>query len=89
MTEVFVVPELVLWCSQYFDATKRIICVGDNTVPLISLSLLVFQKMIRLPKINKELKLPEGDDFITNHGGKKILLTYFIDSLSGVKTNAF
>ena len=45
--------------------------------------------MLRLPKPNKELKILEADDFITNHGGTKRLLTYFPDSLSGVKSNAF
>ena len=45
--------------------------------------------MLRLPKPNKELKFPKEDPFITNNGGPKIFLTYFIDSLSRVKTNAY
>lgn len=55
----------------------------------ISLSPIVFQKVMRLLKPNKELKLLEEDVFITKYVIPKILLTYFIDSLSRVKTNAY
>jgi hypothetical protein len=89
MPEVFGVPELVSWSSKHFDMNKRVIHVGDNIVLLISLSPLIFQKMMKLAKPNKEPKLAEADKFIANHGGPKILLTYFIDSLFGVRTNAF
>ena len=50
---------------------------------------LVFQIMLRLPKPNKELNIVEADDFITNHGGLKILFPYFTDSLSKGKENCF
>lgn len=85
MPEVFRVPELVLRCSKRFNTTKRIVRVGDSIVPPINLSPLVFQKMLKLPKLNKELKLPKADAFITNNGGPKRLLKYFTDSLSRVK----
>ena len=78
-----------MWCAKHFEDSKIIIQVGDNTISPISLNLLVFQKMLRLPKPNKELKLLEADDFITNHGGPKILLPYFTFSLSRMKSNAF
>ena len=45
----------------------------------IILSLIVFQKKIRLAKLNKELKLPEADVFIANNGSPRRLITYFID----------
>lgn len=45
--------------------------------------------MLRLPKPNKELKLPEADDLITNHGGPKGLLPHFTYSLYRVKSNYF
>lgn len=89
MPEVFGVWEVVSWCSKRFDASNRIIQVGDNIVSPINLIPLVFQKMLILPKPNKELKLHKLDNFITNCGGPKRLLTYLIDSLSRVKTNAF
>ena len=89
MLEVFGVPELVLWCPKCFDATKRIICVGDSSVLPISLIPIVFQKRMKFPNPNKELKLLEADDSISNHGGPKILLTDFKYSLFGVKTNAY
>ena len=58
-------------------------------MPPINLSPLVFQKILRFAKPNKELKLTEVDDFITNHGGPKRLLTYFSYSFSRVKINVF
>lgn len=54
----------------------------------ISLRPIVFQKMMRLPKLNKELKILEANAFITNNDGTKGFLTYFIGSFSGVNTNA-
>lgn len=45
--------------------------------------------MLRLPKPNKELKLPKAYAFITNHGDSNRLLTCFTNSLSWVKTNAY
>ena len=45
--------------------------------------------MMRLPKPNKEFKPPKVDSFITNNDGPKIFLTYFVDSLSRMKTNAY
>lgn len=45
--------------------------------------------MLRLQEPNKELKLPEMDDFVINHGRPKRLLPHFKDSLSGVKSNTF
>lgn len=45
--------------------------------------------MLRLLKLNKELKLPEVDAFISNNCGPKKFLIYFTDSLSRVKANAY
>ena len=56
--EIFGVLELVLWCAKHFNASKRTIQVGENTIPPKILSPPFFQKMLRLPKPNKELKLP-------------------------------
>ena len=89
MPKVFGLSELVLWCENNFNALKRTIQVGDNTILPISLSPIVFQKMLRLPEPNKELKIPKADDFITNHGARKRLLPHFTDSLSGVKSISF
>lgn len=89
MPEAFGVLEFVLWCAKFSDASKRTIQVDDNTHHPISLSPLVFWKMLRLLEPNKELKLPEVDDFVTNYGGPKILLPYFVDSLFGLKLNSF
>ena len=59
-------------------------------MPPISLSPIVFYKILRLPKTNKELNLPKEKAFtITNNGAPKILLTYFTNSLYGVNTNAY
>ena len=89
MPKKFSVLELILWCSKHFDATKRIIRIGDSIVPPINLIPIMFQKIMKLPKFNKELKIPEAYAFITNNGGPKRLLTYFTDSLYGVKTNPY
>ena len=89
MLEVFSVLDLVLWGSKCFDTTKRIFHVGDRIVPPIYLIPIVLQKMLTLPKPNKELKLPEEDAITSNNGGPKKLLTYFIDSSSGVKDHAY
>lgn len=50
---------------------------------------LVFQRMLRLSEPNKEFKIVEVDDFITNHGGPKILLPHFTNSFSALKTSSF
>ena len=42
MPKHFSVPKLVLLCSKCLNSTNRIIHVGDNTVPPISLSPVVF-----------------------------------------------
>lgn len=42
MPKVFGVPELLLWCEKHFNASKRTIQVGDNTIPPISLGPIVF-----------------------------------------------
>lgn len=55
---VFSVPELVPWCSKCVGATKRIIHVFEASMSPISLSPTIFQKMLRLPNPNEELKLP-------------------------------
>ena len=87
--KVFNVLELVLWCSKWLDATKRIIHVHETSLDPRSLRPIVFQNMLRLPKPNKELKLSEIDSFIAKNGGLKKLLLYFIDALSGIKSNAY
>ena len=57
-------------------------------MPPISLSPIFFQKMLRLLKLNKELNLLEEDAFITNNGSPNKLLTYFTDSLLGIKATS-
>ena len=74
-------------CAKHFDASRRTILVGDNTIPPINLNPLMFQRMLRLPETNKELKLHEENDYLTNHGGPKRLLPYFINLLSRLKLN--
>lgn len=56
---------------------------------VISLIPIVLNKMLRLPKQNKELKLIEADSFITNNGGLRKLLSHFIDSLKGIKLSTY
>lgn len=87
--KVFGVPKFVLWCLKHFNHSRRLIQVGDNTIQPIIQNPLVFQRMLRLPKPNKELNLVEVDDFITNHGILKRLLPYFTDSLSRLRMNSF
>lgn len=89
MPEVFSVPEFVLWHAKHYDASRRTILIGDNTIHPISLNPLAFQRMLRLLGPSKEFKLPEIDDYVMNHGGPKRLLAYFIDSLSRLKLNCF
>ena len=89
MKEVLGVLDFVLWCAKCFDSSRRKIPVGDSTIQPISLNPLAFQRMLRLLEPNKELKLLEADDFITNHGVLKRLLPYFTYSLSRLKFNAF
>ena len=79
----------MLWCSKFFNASRRIIQVGDNTIHPISLNPLVLQRMLRLLEPSKEFTIVEVDDFIKNHGGPKRLLPYFINSFYGLKTNSF
>ena len=45
--------------------------------------------MLRLPKTNREFKIVETNDFITNQAGPKRLFPQFTDSLSRIKTNSF
>lgn len=71
MLSVFGVPNLALWCAKCFNASRRKMKVGDNIFSPISLSPLTFQKMLRLLEPNKELKLLEVNDFLTNHDGPK------------------
>lgn len=73
MPKVFNVLELVLWHSKCFDATRRVIHISEVGFPLVSLIPIVFQKMLRLSKLNKELKLAEANSFIANNGGLKKL----------------
>ena len=87
--KVFSVPELVLWCSNHFDATKRVIHVGESNMPPIILTPIIFHKMLRFPKPIKELKIPKEDAFISNNSGPNKLLTYFTNSLSRVKVGAY
>ena len=61
MLEVFSATELALWCSKHFDATKRIISIGDNIVLPISVIPIIFQKILRLTKLNKELTKVEQE----------------------------
>lgn len=82
MPKFFGVPEFMLWCSKCFNQSKRIIQVRHSAIHPVSLNPLVFHRMLRLPNPNKELKLSKVDDFITNNGGPKRLLTYFTDSFS-------
>lgn len=62
------------WCSKCFDTTKRVIQFGEVGFPLVILSHISFQKMLRLPKPTKYLKLIEANYFIANNGGPKIIL---------------
>ena len=89
MPKVFTMTKLVLWCEKRFDTARRVIQVVDTIVQPISLNLIVFQRMLRLPQPNKGFKITEVDDFISNNGGPKRLLLHFIDSLSRVKTSSF
>ena len=54
----FSVLELVLWCSNHFDATKRIILIGGNTIPLISLSPIIFLENAKVTKSKQGIKAP-------------------------------
>ena len=89
MLEVFSVPELVLWCSKQYDASRRIIHVGKNIIQPISLKPFVFHRILRLLESKKEFKIDEADEFIPNHGGPKRLLSYFIDSFFWSKDKFF
>ena len=71
MLEIFNVPKLALRCSKNFDATKRLICLGESTMPPIILSLIIFQKMLRLSKPNKKLKLIAANLFISTMAGQR------------------
>ena len=79
----------MLWCATCFNALRRTIRIGDNTIQPISLNPLAFHRMLRLLEPNKELKLLEADELTINHGGPKILLPYFKDSLTRLKLNSF
>lgn len=83
------IPEMVLWCSKHFNAPKIVIFVNESTMPPTRLSPIVFHKMLRLLKLNKELKLPKEDAFIKNNDDPKTFLSYFTNSLNGVKTNVY
>lgn len=48
MPKVFIVPELVFWCSKCFDPTKRVIHIGEIGFPPISLSPLVFSEYVEV-----------------------------------------
>ena len=89
MPEVFGVPEIMLWCSKHFDASRGVNQVGNNNIQRISLNPLVFHIMLRLANPNKEFKIAKADDFITNHVSPKRLLPYFKDSLSRLQTSSF
>jgi hypothetical protein len=89
MPEVFSVPKLGLWCFKCFDATKRVIHVGEANLSLVSLRPIIFQKMLRLRKPNKYFKLTEVDSFLGNNGGKKNMLSRSIDSLVGIKPGTY
>lgn len=79
------VPEFVWWCAKHFDPENRII----GAVKPISLSPMVFHRMLRLPEANKEFRITEANGLITNQGGPKRLFPQFTDSLSRIKTNSF
>lgn len=89
LPKVFNVLEFMLWCEKCFDTTRRVIHVSDTSTQPISLNPIIFQRMLRLLEPNKEFKIAEADDFITNHGAPKRLLPHFIDSLFGIKINSF
>ena len=74
---------------KHFDASRRLIYVGDTIVRPISLDPLVSQIMSRLPEPNREFNISEVDSFIANHGGPKRLLPHFLNSLSGLKSGSF
>ena len=58
-------------------------------MPPIILSPIIFDKMLRLLKINKERKVLEEDSLIKNNGGSNKLLRYFTAALSVSKSNAY
>lgn len=60
MPKVPSIHELVLWFSKHFDTTQIVIHIGEVGLPLVSLSYLVFQNMLQLPKPNKELNIIEA-----------------------------
>lgn len=72
---------IFFWSEKHFDASRRTILIGDNTIQPISLNPLVFQIILRILDPNNDLKFPEVDQFIINHGGTKILLPYFTSYL--------
>ena len=79
MAEVFDVTKFVLWCKKCFDSSRASILIFHNNIHPIGFNPLVFKRMPILPERNKELKLPKVDDYLTNLGGPKRLLSYFID----------
>lgn len=89
MPKVFTVLEFMLWCYKHFNASKRIVYIGDNTFHPNSLNPLVFQRILRLLETNRKLKLAKEDDFITSDGIPKMLFHYFIDSLYGINMCSF
>jgi hypothetical protein len=88
MPKVLSVAELVLWCSKHFDAFTRVIHIGEVGFPLVSMSPLVFQKMLSLLKPNKELKLIETNSFISSNGVLRKIMSQFMDSMLRINPNA-
>lgn len=89
MAKVFSVPDIVFWCSKCFNTTKRVIHIVEVGLPPVSLGPLIFQKMLRLPEPNKELKITEENSCIAKNGGLKKIMSHFTNSLSGTKPNIY
>lgn len=87
MPKVFNFSKLILWCSQKFDSTKRVIKVGEGGKAPIHLCPYIFQKMLRFPMPSCDLELSKVNSFIANNGGGQNILEQFLRTPIEGRTN--
>jgi hypothetical protein len=78
MPKAFDFRELVTWCTKRFNSKHRLIELKERRRMHVPLTPNTFVSMLRLPKLEKFLKLPETDSFLDAQGGGMSFLKEFL-----------